>query len=67
MRISLPHARLPYLNLRRVLIRAGQLRRSRSALAQLDAHALRDIGLSGQDAQNEARRPVWDAPEFWKQ
>lgn len=41
------------------------LRRSRSRLAMLDAHLLRDIGLTYEQARNEADRPLWDAPPHW--
>lgn len=40
-------------------------RRQRSALADLDAHALRDIGLTEAEARREARRPFWDVPDHW--
>ncbi|MFZ5751314.1 MAG: DUF1127 domain-containing protein [Pseudomonadota bacterium] len=33
--------------------------RSRSALARLDAHLLRDIGLEPERAQSEAALPFW--------
>jgi uncharacterized protein YjiS (DUF1127 family) len=33
--------------------------RSRRALACLDAHLLRDIGLTAQDASDELRKPLW--------
>ncbi|EEW25548.1 DUF1127 domain-containing protein [Rhodobacter ferrooxidans] len=32
---------------------------SRRALAQLDPHLLRDIGLSAQDAGMESEKPFW--------
>lgn len=34
---------------------------SRRQLAGLDAHVLRDIGLSGADVYNETRKPFWRA------
>ncbi|MFN3210997.1 MAG: DUF1127 domain-containing protein [Roseovarius sp.] len=37
-----------------------ELRRQRRALARLDDHALADIGLTREEAEAEARRPVWD-------
>lgn len=40
--------------------------RSRRALAQLDDAALDDIGVTAQQAQAEATRPVWDVPANWK-
>jgi uncharacterized protein YjiS (DUF1127 family) len=42
------------------------LHRSRTRLAALDAHLLDDIGLDRSAAQEEANRPVWDAPAAWK-
>ena len=33
--------------------------RSRAALTRLDAHLLRDIGLSAPAAQTEAQKPFW--------
>ena len=44
---------------------ALDLRRSRQALADLDDHLLRDIGLTRDEAREEAERPVWDAPATW--
>ncbi len=41
------------------------LARQRRTLAQLDDRALDDIGISRSDAQTEAARPIWDAPENW--
>lgn len=35
------------------------MRRSRAALAKLDAHLLQDIGLSADAAAYEAALPVW--------
>lgn len=34
--------------------------RERRALARLDSHALKDIGLTRDEALHEARRPFWD-------
>ncbi|ETX14745.1 hypothetical protein OCH239_20490 [Roseivivax halodurans JCM 10272] len=41
------------------------MRRQRTALGDLDDHALRDIGLSRAEARREARRPFWDVPDHW--
>ncbi|MGY9030648.1 MAG: DUF1127 domain-containing protein [Rhodobacterales bacterium] len=41
------------------------LGRQRRDLAGLDAHQLRDIGITAQQAETEAARPVWDAPSHW--
>ncbi len=40
--------------------------RSRQALSRLDSDALADIGVTPQDAQKEAARPVWDVPHNWR-
>lgn len=44
---------------------AMALRRQRRALAQLDARALADVGITQSDAKTEAQRPVWDVPGHW--
>ena len=41
------------------------LRRQRLDLSQLDARALEDIGVTREAAENEVRRPLWDAPDHW--
>jgi uncharacterized protein YjiS (DUF1127 family) len=41
------------------------LQRSRRHLKTLEPHLLRDIGIAGHIAADEAARPVWDAPEHW--
>ena len=42
-----------------------KMQRSRHRLSQLDAKALRDIGLSQTEANREAQKPIWDAPNHW--
>jgi len=42
------------------------VRRQRLALKSLDDAALADIGVTRAEAEAEARRPVWDAPETWR-
>lgn len=45
------------------LVRAAfTARRERAALARLDAHLLRDIGLTDTQACRESARPLWDLP-----
>lgn len=48
------------------LVMATQLRRQRASLLRLDDHLLKDIGVTPQDAEAEARRSNWDAPSHWK-
>ena len=44
-----------------------ELARQRRALAALDDHMLKDIGLSRVDARQEADRPFWDdGGEPWR-
>lgn len=50
-----------------LLVHAFRLRRSRRSLARLDPHLLCDIGLTRDQAVREALRPLWDAPEAWRQ
>ncbi len=38
----------------------------RRRLSRLDAHRLSDMGLSLEDAKEEARRAAWDAPDRWR-
>lgn len=38
----------------------------RQALKSLDADALDDIGVTRAQAEAEAKRPVWDAPQAWR-
>lgn len=45
---------------------ALQLRRQRLQLMRLSDAQLRDIGLTRADAEAEARRSAWDAPNYWK-
>ena len=40
--------------------------RQRQALKSLDATRLADLGLTRDQAQAEARRPLWDAPRSWR-
>lgn len=50
----------------RTILRAPQVARQRRALAALDDHLLRDIGLTPAQASHEATRPGWDAPRHWR-
>jgi len=45
---------------------AMSLKRQRSSLAQLDDRALKDIGVTRSEANIEASRYIWDAPDFWQ-
>ncbi|MEM0947438.1 MAG: hypothetical protein AAGK37_08540 [Pseudomonadota bacterium] len=40
--------------------------RHRDRLKQLEPHMLRDIGLSKDAATEEAQRPFWDVPNWWR-
>ena len=48
------------------LFRAGQVRRQRAHLSNLDDHMLRDIGLTREEVAAESRRVVWDVPQNWR-
>jgi uncharacterized protein YjiS (DUF1127 family) len=43
----------------RALAEAAARRRDRKQLARLDAHILRDIGLSPEAVRDEASKPFW--------
>lgn len=45
---------------------AGQLRRERRALIRLSDQHLSDIGVTRAEAEAEANRGLWDAPNHWK-
>lgn len=57
-----PRRRFSMTSLRDLL----SLRRQRCRLANLDDRALADIGITREQAQSEASRPIWDAPHFWQ-
>jgi len=38
----------------------------RQALSRLNAEALKDIGITEEEAAREARRPIWDVPSHWR-
>ncbi len=42
------------------------LYRQRRTLARLDDSALRDLGLTRDEADAEAMRPIWDVPAAWR-
>lgn len=41
------------------------LHKQRRDLARLDDRALRDIGVTRNEAEAESTRPAWDVPHFW--
>lgn len=41
------------------------LMRSRRALRGLSDAQLQDVGVTREQAQKEAQRPIWDVPETW--
>jgi uncharacterized protein YjiS (DUF1127 family) len=43
------------------IARAWRRQRTRAALAQLDEHLLKDIGVTYAEAENEANKPFWQA------
>ena len=60
-----PHSQISTSTILRTVLNRLEMQRSRGSLARLDAKALRDIGLSPADANREAQRPIWDAPDHW--
>ncbi|MCA0203347.1 MAG: DUF1127 domain-containing protein [Proteobacteria bacterium] len=64
---SVAAARRPVLRrVLKALATARALRRQRIDLAALDDQMLADIGITREQAQREARRPLWDAPSYWR-
>jgi uncharacterized protein YjiS (DUF1127 family) len=47
------------------ILALDSLRRQRNDLRNLTDEQLRDVGLTREQAQAEARRPVWDVPAHW--
>ena len=60
-----PTSQRPTGILRRIA-RAYALHRSRKDLSGLTDAQLADIGVSHVQAEKEAARPFWDAPDHWK-
>jgi uncharacterized protein YjiS (DUF1127 family) len=64
---ALPRLRAGLSSLVLRLLRWQELARERRALAAMDDHMLKDIGLSRADARREAGRPFWDdGGELWR-
>ncbi|GHC13706.1 MULTISPECIES: DUF1127 domain-containing protein [Gemmobacter] len=63
LRRARPAPRQPLL---RRLFALALLSRQRRALARLDAALLKDIGLTQDEAAEEARRAIWDVPAHWR-
>lgn len=42
------------------------LRRQRQQLAAMTPEQLADIGISAEQAEAEATRPIWDLPSNWR-
>jgi uncharacterized protein YjiS (DUF1127 family) len=61
---ALPRASRPSLMTR--VFWALSLQRQRRHLARLDDAQLADIGLTRAQAEKEAARPLWDAPDHWQ-
>lgn len=47
------------------LVTLQAIRKERQTLSDLDPKLLNDIGLTAEQAEKEAKRTVWDAPERW--
>lgn len=63
--LSHPTARSSRRGLWKSLLDRFALRRQRRALGRLGPDALRDIGLTRDQAQAESQRKIWDAPRHW--
>ncbi|MGB3243063.1 MAG: DUF1127 domain-containing protein [Sulfitobacter sp.] len=48
------------------ILAARALWRSRRALSHLTPEQLADIGVTPKQAEKEAARPFWDAPDHWR-
>lgn len=59
------HNAQPLRNIGRTLRARLTLWRTRRALARLDAHLLKDIGVTPEQARHEAEQTIWDVPANW--
>lgn len=59
--VKLPVLATVFLYAAVVVTQWAKLYRSRQHLRDLDAHLLKDIGISPEDADREARRPFWQS------
>lgn len=41
-------------------------RRQQRDLRALPPHLLNDVGITREEALHEAKKPVWNAPEYWR-
>ncbi len=62
---SIAHRR-PRASILKTIAHLIAVHRQRKALASMDDIALNDIGVSRTQAEREASRPIWDAPETWR-
>ena len=62
---SIAHRR-PRASILKTVAHLVAVHRQRKALAHMDDAALEDIGISRAEADREAKRPIWDAPETWR-
>ena len=62
----LPLARTRRTSLFAQLSQAVTVWKQRRHLENLDADALKDIGISAREAHSEANRALWDVPAQWK-
>ena len=68
MTIAIHKTELGFRSLRRFVssVRTRlDLWRTRRALARLDSHLLKDIGITPEQARHEAELTVWDVPANW--
>ncbi|KPN64164.1 hypothetical protein AKJ29_16065 [Aliiroseovarius crassostreae] len=49
----------------RWMTHALQIRRERQLLSEMSATRLEDIGVTRDQALNEAQKPIWDVPAHW--
>lgn len=61
-----PSIAAPQVSIWGVVKSIGSTARQRKALGQLDDAALRDVGLTRQQAVAEANRSIWDVPSNWR-
>ena len=55
-----------HINIWTRLRQMAALRKQRLALSRMTADQLADLGITAEQAQEEAQHSVWDVPQNWK-
>ncbi len=62
----LPRMALPHVSLLKIILRLDASFRERAQIERLDAHILRDIGLTKEANHLEHGVSAWNPPQIWR-